>query len=168
MTPGPAASPALEHRGGHGLSGPGQGLSLLGAVLSRALHPRRSDGPPCTALELFTAGVWRDVFICTLWPYFEHVNEKKLIFAGFSLCALLHPASIGSTEHWQRREHLLELPVFGEPKHLCRWGGRQGDHGFPSGDPPGLEAWRGVGGEEGWKRTAVSPTLPNPRLTWPC
>lgn len=42
-------------------------------------------GSPRTALQLLTAVDGRNMSICILWPSFQHRNEKKLIFAGFSL-----------------------------------------------------------------------------------
>lgn len=122
-------------------------------------------GSPCTALELFTAVGGRDVFICTLWPYFEHVNEKKLIFAGFSLCApfcilrLLAPQSTGREENTCWSWSYVRSPS------ICADGEEDREiMDSPVEIPPGLA--QGVGWGWEWRgglgrRMAVSPTLPN-------
>lgn len=124
-------------------------------------------GSPCTALDLFTAVGGRDVFICTLWPYFEHINEKKLIFAGFSLCTpfyilcLLVPQSTGRGENICWRWSYVRNPS------ICADGKEDGEiMDSPVEIPPGLA--QGVLGGRWWewrgglgRRTTVSPTLPN-------
>lgn len=163
MTPGPAAGLAPRRGRPWGSGARGWAVAELEGFVQGVLM-----GSPCTALQLFTAVDGREMFICTLWPYFEHINEKKLIFAGFSLCTpfcilcLLVSQSIGGDEN------IMEVAVCEDPEHLCRWEGGRGDYVFPSRDlPTPLPGLAPAGGRRGAGRRAEkeqgrfsSPQLP--------